>query len=130
MSFKLSSAALVLMLAAGAASAETIMTQTSGVVSRGDATATVTSNSGSEMLAKLARVTPGKYTNNEMLRIDEARRAGDARLVAYYLNHENREGWSQADNAAAKAQLAGSLGLDPAQYTLAELVTIQARDAD
>lgn len=130
MSFKIASAALILALAAGTAGAETVLDSNPGFVTRGDATATISVNGGSDMLAKLARVTPGEYTNNEMLRIQEARQDGDAQLLAYYLNHDNREGASSANNLAAKAQVAGPLGLNPADYTMAELIVLNAQNND
>jgi hypothetical protein len=44
----------------------------------------------SNMLAALARVEPGLYTNNEMIRIDEARRSGDTAALRFYISHDNR----------------------------------------
>jgi hypothetical protein len=45
---------------------------------------------GANMLAALARVEPGLYTNNEMIRIDAARHSGDAATLQFYLSHDNR----------------------------------------
>lgn len=45
---------------------------------------------GSNMLAALARVEPGLYTDNEMIRIQQARSSGDTGTLRFYLSHDNR----------------------------------------
>jgi len=53
------------------------------------------------MLAALARVPAGEYTNNEMRRIIDARRDNDAGLLSFYLSHTNRVSQSQVAAVAA-----------------------------
>lgn len=123
-------AAIALTVAAGAATAETIYvpgTPTSGAVVASSGSA----NGGSRMLAKIARVAPGQYTNNEMLRIDAARRAGETDALNLYLTHGNRS--TAADASAVvpgEAQIAARLGLDPTEYTMVELVRIEAMQSN
>lgn len=90
------------------------------------AAATVQGDSAGQ-LAKLAGVEPGQFSASELELIANARRENDRDAAAFILS-----GGIRAVPAAAEvvtpgeAQLAASLGLDPAAYTLAELITLAA----
>ena len=81
-------------------------------------------SSGAEQLARLVGVTPGAYSTSEMIRLQEAINENDRAAIAFIL------GGSDGGNTGSdigivtpgKAQLAASLGLDPAAHTTAELV--------
>lgn len=131
MTFKTLAAALALTFGAGAASAEMIYvpgtTGNDNVVGRADFGASDASDPGSLMLARNARVNPGEYSDTEMLRIDAARRDGDTNTLNLYLSHENRTAASDPSAVTpGEAQIAARLGLDPAAYTMTDLVRIQA----
>ncbi len=82
-------------------------------------------------LANLAGVAPGTYSASELALIIEARKNDDAEQAAFILSGKNR---SVAADAAAvtpgEAQIAASLGLDPAEYTLSELTRLWAAAND
>ena len=151
MSFKTLSTTIALILAAGAATAQT--------VSAGDA-----------QLAASAGVAPGLYTNAQLVQLIEAKRDGDASRVSFILSQAGQpdggaivstsggdslspvaretllreairendrqaiafilSGESRAANPASvvtpgEAQLAAIAGVNPADFTLAELVALQ-----
>ncbi|MEY4983899.1 MAG: hypothetical protein RIR62_2165 [Pseudomonadota bacterium] len=89
---------------------------------RGSASAN--DNAGLEQLARLAGVEPGLYTANELVTIIDAQREDDTAKVNYYLSGANRQGESGLVTPG-KAQLAAIAGVNPADYTLAELVAMQ-----
>ena len=81
---------------------------------------------GTGQLAEIAGVEPGKYTAAELLNIITARSDGDTGTAAYFLSGENRKAVSPASAVTpGEAMLAASAGVDPAQYTLAELIAMQ-----
>jgi hypothetical protein len=80
----LSTAALIGLAATGA------MAQNYNVPLSLDADSAAAPIQSDRMLAALARVPVGEYTNNEMLRIAEARKDGDTGLLNFYLSHTNR----------------------------------------
>ena len=83
-------------------------------------------------LAALAGVPAGEYTRFEALQIISAREDGDANRLDYYLSQENRKEAADASVVTPiEARIAARLGVDPADYTLAELYTLEsANDAD
>ncbi|KAF0675657.1 hypothetical protein [Profundibacterium mesophilum] len=87
----------------------------------GDVT-TRDSVSGPAQLSLSAGVTPGTLDTNELQRLNDARRENDAFRADYILSGEREN----SQNAAAKAQLAGSLGVDADAYTLAQLVALNS----
>ena len=81
-------------------------------------------------LAKLAGVADGSYSPAELVNILNARSDNDAIRLAYYLSGQDRVAPPSASAVTrGETQLATSLGVDPAQYTLAELA-VMARKAD
>jgi hypothetical protein len=82
-------------------------------------------------LANLAGVAPGTYSASELALIIEARRDNDAGRAAFILSGKNRTVSAEAAAVTpGEAQIAASLGLDPAQYTLAELTRLSAAAND
>ena len=81
-------------------------------------------------LAKQAGVADGQYTVAELIRIQNAKATNDSFTLAYYLSGQDRVAAAPASVVTpGKAQIAASLGVDPAAYTLSELATM-ARKAD
>lgn len=79
-------------------------------------------NPGVEMLARTLGVSPGEYTAAEMMAIAEARREEDDHVEKFFISKSNRKQAAPAEVVTpGEAQLAASLGLDPAKYTLSEL---------
>ena len=83
-------------------------------------------------LAALAGVAPGEYTRFEAIQIAAARQAGNTDRLDFYLTHENRKTGAEASVVTpVEARIAADLGVDPAEYTLAQLYSLQAAaDAD
>lgn len=78
-------------------------------------------------LAKIAGVQPGAYSASELQMIIDARKENDRDRVAYVLSGTNRVAPAAAEVVTpGEAQLAASLGVDPAKYTLAELTALTA----
>lgn len=85
--------------------------------------ASATRNIGSAELARAAGVPAGEFTVNELLVIIEAKRDGDTDLAKFYAAGKNRVPANEASVVTpGEATLAALLGVDPAQYTLAELI--------
>ncbi|WP_349294666.1 hypothetical protein ABEB22_21110 (plasmid) [Thioclava sp. 'Guangxiensis'] len=78
---------------------------------------------GHDQLAAQLGLDGAQFTTAELTTISAARRDGDAHEVAYFIDHDNRTQQTRETVSAGKAQLAAQLGVDPARYTLAELVT-------
>ena len=82
----------------------------------------------SGQLAKLAGVAQNKYSANELQRIINAKVNNDTETVAYVVSGQDRVNADIPGTVTAgKAQLAGVLGLNPADYTVAQLVTLDAQ---
>lgn len=76
-------------------------------------------------LAKLAGVEPGKYSTNELQRLINAREKNNADEVRAILTGATRDSADAVGVVTAgKAQLAASLGLNAADYTLAQLTAL------
>lgn len=81
---------------------------------------------GSAELARAAGVPAGQYTVNELTVIIEAKRDGDLDLANFYASGKNRVPANEASVVTpGEATLAALVGVDPAQYTLAELIQMQ-----
>lgn len=82
-------------------------------------------------LAATAGVPSGEYTRFEVANIVDARENGNASKLDYYLSHENRKPAAPASAVSpTEARIAKELGLDPTQYTLAELVALEPSDSN
>ncbi len=90
------------------------LTATAGVASAQGA--------GHDQLAAQLGLNGAQFTTAELTTISDARRDGDRNTVAYFLNHDNRATEDASTVSAGKAQLAAQLGVNPTEYTLAELV--------
>ncbi len=65
-------------------------------------------------------------TSAELIMLDEARRDGDAQSVSFILAGDDRSVTSDPSVVTpAEIELAGIIGVDPASYTLSELVRKQ-----
>lgn len=85
---------------------------------------------GKAQVAAQLGLDPAAYTSAELSLISSARERNDVRAEAFYVNHENRvEGAAAGTVTPGQAQLAASLGVNPADYTLAELAVLKARES-
>ena len=84
-------------------------------------------SSGDAQLALSLGLKPGAYTTNEMQNIQWYLRHDNMEGARAILNHDVRD---TVDDSGVvnpgKAQLAASLGLDPADYTTAQLAALKA----
>jgi hypothetical protein len=89
--------------------------------------ASETVSPGHAQLAVLAQVDAGDYTTAEILAILSARSEGDTAGEEFVLSHANRaEANGPEVVTPGEKQIAASLGVDPADYTLAELTMMSA----
>lgn len=78
-------------------------------------------------LAAAAGVEPGRFTINELQLLIEAKRDNDIQMTNFILSGQNRADGNPATVVTpGQAQLAALLGVDPSQYTLAELSKLYA----
>ncbi|MGV8953895.1 MAG: hypothetical protein ACOH2M_22545 [Cypionkella sp.] len=84
-----------------------------------------TQGDAGNQLAKLAGVAPGTYSASELQLIINAQAKNDTQDISAILTGANR---ADVDGVGVvtpgKAQLAASLGLNPADYTLAQLAAL------
>lgn len=101
-----------------------ILSQGRDAVSRSDLSGVGSASAGADQLARLVGVTPGAYSVNEMIRLQDAINEGDRQTIAFILGGSNggNTGNDIGVVTPAKAQLAASLGLDPAAHSTADLV--------
>lgn len=86
-----------------------------------------TKGDSSGQLAKLVGVTPGAFSASELQMILNAQRNNDPEQAAYVISGTNRKaGDTVGTVTAGKAQIAAGLGLNPADYTLAQLAALEA----
>lgn len=72
-------------------------------------------------------VTTGRYTAAELIQLTEARKEKNDAKFAFILSGENRAAAPDASVVSpGKAQLAATLGVNAADFTLAELVAMMA----
>lgn len=86
-------------------------------------------SAGNVQRALALGVEPGRFTAVELSQLEVAKRNGDTEVWKFILSGANRN--TPASAAAGtvspgKAQLAASLGLNPAEYTLSELARLNA----
>ncbi len=97
-----------------------ILSQARAEASRATTAEGVTSPAYRQLEAGLG-VEPGRFSPAELSQLAAARRSDDPARAAYILSGENRASAADDANNAGKLQLAAALGLNPADYTLAEL---------
>lgn len=86
---------------------------------------------GLAQLARSAGVEPGIYTANELQLLLRAQSENDEETIRFILSGDNRKSANPAEVVTpGKAQLASALGVNPADYTLAELIALQPSTGD
>ncbi len=86
--------------------------------------------SGAAQLAANVGVQPGNFSLTELVQLKTATEAGDQTRVNFITSGGADVVSTQSFVSPGQAQLAASLGLDPAEYTLAELASIAADRED
>ncbi|MER5171263.1 hypothetical protein [Thioclava sp. GXIMD2076] len=81
---------------------------------------------GHAQLAQQLNLDGAQFTTAELTTIADARRDNDTNTANYFIEHENRTAAPAHEVTPGKAQLAAQLGVNPAKYTLAELVTVDS----
>jgi hypothetical protein len=95
------------------------------------ASSTAASNAGVDQLAASAGVEPGQFSANELQRLIKAQADDDTTTERFILSGASRNAANPAEVVTpGEAQLAASIGVDPAQYTLAELIAMQPQSDD
>lgn len=79
-------------------------------------------SAGVAQLAAIEGVNASDYSVSQLIRLSDAQRANDLVLVAQ-IKAENNDS-PYAGVSAGRAQIAANLGVNPADYTLAELVAM------
>ncbi|MFP1645801.1 hypothetical protein [Pontitalea aquivivens] len=89
-------------------------------------------SAGHAQFAALLGVDPQAYSLAELSALDAALSDNDSTRAAYIQSHENREQHGGVGTVSAgKAQLAAGLGVNPADYSLAELsALVAAQESD
>lgn len=86
-----------------------------------------TTGDSSGQLAKLAGVAPGTYSASELQLIINANRENEPDQAAFIISGTNRKAVDAVGTVTAgKAQFAAELGVNAADYTLAQLVALNA----
>lgn len=81
-------------------------------------------------LAGPAGVSADGYSASELARLTDARRENDAAAVSFIVNRAAKAPLPAEAVTPGEAQLAALVGVDPADYTLAELVALQPQADD
>lgn len=81
-------------------------------------------------LAGSAGVVAGDYSAVELQAVVDAKRENDATAVSFVLNRAAKPANPAEVVTPGEAQLAALVGVDPAQYTLAELIALQPQSDD
>jgi hypothetical protein len=93
-------------------------------------------NSGHEQHAALLRVDPALYTEAELIRLDDAMRENDTVTIAFLKGRAEGASVAQAAFVQAssdhqgKDMLAKIAGVNPGDYTLAELTAMTSTQSD
>lgn len=91
-------------------------------------------NPGVAQLAGLAGVSPDGFTQAQLIQLIEAQRNGDDDTVAFILSQRGadvgRAGGDVFGGGEGKAQLAAQAGVNPADYSLAELIALTSKTTD
>lgn len=86
-----------------------------------------TKGDSSGQLAMLVGVAPGAYSASELQMILDAKRDNEPSQAAFVISGVNRKAVDAVGTVTdGKAQIAASLGLNPADYTLAQLAALDA----
>ena len=85
---------------------------------------------GLEQLARAAGVQPGQYTQAELVGLLDAQKENDAVKVQYWLSHANRNSPDANPANPGKVQLAKTLGVNPDDYSMSDLVLMQSSISD
>ncbi len=84
---------------------------------------------GDDQLAASAGVEAGRFTTAELQRLINAKEEGNRAEVNFILSGANRAAANPAEVVTpGEAQLAAAIGVDPADYTLNELIALQPHD--
>lgn len=81
-------------------------------------------------LAAAAGVSGRGYTATELLQLEAARNLDNDKTVSFILNRAGKPAAAAEVVTAGEAMLAAVVGVDPAQYTLAQLVALQPEAND
>lgn len=81
-------------------------------------------SAGAAQLAASVGVEPGALPLNDLVRLDRAQFEDDDVTAAYILSGKSGSGSVNAATNAGARQLAALLGVNPADYTVAELVAL------
>lgn len=81
-------------------------------------------SAGAAQLAASVGVEPGALPLNDLVRLDRAQFEDDDVTAAYILSGKSGSGSANAATNAGARQLAALLGVNPADYTVAELVAL------
>jgi hypothetical protein len=81
-------------------------------------------SAGAAQMALALGVEPGRFTTNELLDIQDAKHENDQFRLNAILSGANRPTGDRGVTAG-KAQLAALIGVNPADYTLAQLTAMQ-----
>ena len=85
---------------------------------------------GKAQVAAQLGLDPAAYSSAELSLINAARERDDRLAEAFYVNHDNRNGASEAASLTpGHVQLAASLGVNAADYTTSELAVLKARQS-
>ena len=98
-----------------------ILSQRASSVSRSDMGGV---KPGAVQLAGSLGVEAGRYTLDELIRLDRARQANDEETYRFILSGQNRVQTGATAGNAGAAQLAAALGVNAADYSLAELTAL------
>lgn len=82
------------------------------------------SSPAAAQLEAALRVAPGQYSLTELTRLRQAQIDGDRETAQYILSGANRAATEATSTNAGKAQIAAQLGVNPADYSLAQLVAM------
>lgn len=85
---------------------------------------------GLEQLARAAGVQPGQYTQAELVGLIEAQKENDSVRIQYWLTHANRATPDANPANPGKVQLAKTLGVNPDDYSMSDLVLMQSSISD
>ena len=88
-------------------------------------------NPGTDQLARLVGVEPGVYSLPQLIALQEAMRDNDDQTVKFILNGGGDIVGRGAGSAAVStsegaAQLAAQVGVEPGQYSVAEMIRLRA----
>ena len=103
-----------------------ILAQGNGVQSRNDISGIGAPSAGAAQWAATLGVAPGAYSDNELVRLQNAIEAKDTQTIAFILGGSRDNGASSdlGQVTPGKAQLAATLGLDPADHTSMDLAAM------